>query len=64
MKQYTNAIIFGIAIITSSVFLGKAYKDRAKADGEIRVTGLGKADFTSDLIVWDGKFGTQDIDLK
>lgn len=64
MKQYTSAIIFGIAIVASSIFLGKAYKDRAKADGEIRVTGLGKADFTSDLIVWEGKFKTEDIDLK
>ena len=40
MKQYTNAIIFGIAIVASSIFLGKAYTDRSKADGEIRVTGL------------------------
>ena len=64
MKTNTNAIIFGIAIIASSIFLGKAYTDRSKADGEIRVTGLGKADFSSDLIVWEGKFGSQNIDLK
>jgi len=64
MKQYTNAIIFGIAIVASSIFLGKAYTDRSKADGEIRVTGLGKADFSSDLIVWEGKFSAQNIDLK
>ena len=47
MKQYTNAIIFGIAIVASSIFLGKAYTDRSKADGEIRVTGLGKTDLLS-----------------
>ena len=64
MKQYTNAVIFGIAIITSSIFLGKAYTDRTKVEGELRVTGLGKADFSSDFIVWEGKFGSQDIDLK
>lgn len=64
MKTNTNAIIFGIAIIASSIFLGKAYSDRSKADGEIRVTGLGKEDFSSDLIVWEGKFGSQNIDLK
>ena len=64
MKTNTNAIIFGIAIVASSIFLGKAYTDRFKADGEIRVTGLGKADFSSDLIVWEGKFGSQNIDLK
>lgn len=64
MKTNTNAIIFGIAIVASSIFLGKAYTDRSKADGEIRVTGLGKTDFSSDLIVWEGKFGSQNIDLK
>ena len=64
MKNYTNALIFGIAIIVSSLFLAKAYKDRAKTDGEISVTGLGKADFSSDLIVWEGSFGAQNSDLK
>lgn len=64
MKNYTNALIFGIAIIVSSIFLGKAYKERTKTDGEIRVTGLGKADFSSDLIVWEGSFGAQNRDLK
>ena len=64
MKQYTNAIIFGIAIVASSIFLGKAYTDRSKADGEIRVTGLGKTDFSSDLIVWEGEFSAQNKDLK
>ncbi|WP_394364206.1 hypothetical protein [Formosa algae] len=46
MKHYTNAIIFGIAIVASSIFLGKAYTDRNKVDGEIEVTGLGKTDFS------------------
>ncbi|MDB9961775.1 SIMPL domain-containing protein [Oceanihabitans sp.] len=64
MKQYTNSIIFGIAIIASSIFLGKAYTDRNKVEGEIQVTGLGKADFSSDLIVWEGRFGAQNMDLK
>jgi hypothetical protein len=64
MKQYTNAIIFGIAIVASSIFLGKAYTDRNKKEGEIRVTGLGKTDFSSDLIVWEGRFKAQNIDLK
>jgi hypothetical protein len=64
MKQYANAIIFGIAIIISSIFLGKAYTDRTRTIGEIRVTGLGKADFSSDLVVWEGRFGAQNKDLK
>jgi len=64
MKNYTSAIIFGIAIVASSIFLGKAYTDRNKVDGEIQVTGLGKTDFSSDLIVWEGSFGSTSIDLK
>ncbi len=64
MKFNSSAIIFGIAIITSSLFLGKAYVDRNKQDGKIQVTGLGKADFSSDLIVWEGSFGAENIDIK
>ncbi len=64
MKGYANAIIFGIAIIVSSIYLGNAYVNRNNTDGEIRITGLGKADFTSDLIVWEGRFVVENIDLK
>ena len=64
MKQYISAIIFAIAIVLSSIFLGKAYTDRKKVDGKIKVTGLGKTDFTSDLIVWEGRFNAQNYDLK
>lgn len=64
MKQNTNAIIFGLAIILASVFLGNAYVNRNKVDGKIQVTGLGKTDFSSDLIVWEGQYAAQNIDLK
>ncbi|QCE41807.1 SIMPL domain-containing protein [Psychroserpens sp. NJDZ02] len=64
MKQNTNAIIFAIAIVTSSIFLGKAYTDRNKKEGEVQVTGLGKTDFSSDLIVWEGSFSAENADLK
>lgn len=64
MKNYTSAIIFGIAIVAASIFLGKAYTDRNKVDGQIEVTGLGKTDFSSDLIVWEGSFGSENTDLK
>jgi hypothetical protein len=64
MKTPTNSLIFGIAIIISSIFLGKAYVDRSKVSGEIQVTGLGEQNFTSDLIVWDGTFMAEHYDLK
>ena len=56
MKTNSNAVIFGIAIIISSIFLGRAYVNRAKTNGYIQVTGLGEQNFTSDLIVWEGDF--------
>ena len=64
MKNYTSAIIFGIAIVAASIFLGKAYTDRNKVVGQIEVTGLGKTDFSSDLIVWEGSFGSENTNLK
>jgi len=64
MKGHLNAAIFGIAIIISSIFLGKAYVDRTKVNGQIQVTGLGEEDFTSDLIVWEGSFKAENFDLK
>jgi hypothetical protein len=64
MKSSTNALIFAVAIIAASFFLGKAYIDRKKPVGTIQVTGLGKADFTSDLIVWEGNFESRNYDLK
>ncbi len=64
MKAHISSIIFGIAIVAASIFLGKAYADRNQVEGEIRVTGLGKADFSSDLIVWEGRFGSENMDLQ
>ncbi len=64
MKNNYSAIIFSIAIIISSIFIAGAYVNRNNRDGEISVTGLGKADFTSDLIVWDGRFMALNKDLK
>mgnify|MGYP001032745468 FL=1 len=64
MKNQISALIFAAAIILSSLFLGKAYVDRNQRDGEIQVTGLGKLDFDSDLIVWEGSFSAQNVNLK
>jgi len=64
MKNNIYAIIFGIAIIIAAALLGNAFKNRNKTDGSISVTGLGKADFTSDLIVWEGSYSTLNSNLK
>jgi hypothetical protein len=41
MKQDPIAVIFGITIVASSNFLGKANTDITKSDVEIRETVLG-----------------------
>lgn len=64
MNKFSTAIIFGLAIVISSFFLGKSYVDRAKTDGTVQVTGLGETDFTSDLIVWECDFSSQNLSLK
>ncbi len=58
MNKAISAIIFGIAIVVAAAFLGNAYVNRNKPDGQIEVTGLGSKDFTSDLIVWEGSYST------
>jgi hypothetical protein len=62
--KYITAIVFSIAIVLASIFLGNAYVDRANPDGKISVTGSGSSDFTSDLIVWEGQFSRVNNDLK
>ncbi len=62
--KYITAIVFSIAIVLASIFLGNAYVDRANPDGKISVTGSGSSDFTSDLIVWEGQFSRVNMDLK
>jgi hypothetical protein len=62
--KYISAIIFSIAIVISAIFLGNAYVKRAQPQGSISVTGSGSEDFTSDLIVWEGRFSRMDQNLK
>jgi len=57
MKHIT-AIIFGLAIVIAAYFLGNAYVKRAHPAQVISVTGLGNENFTSDLIVWEGRFSS------
>ena len=65
MKNYITASIFSIAIILSAYFLGTAYIEKSKSSkGTISVTGLGKADIVSDLIVWEGQFTSKSLELK
>ena len=64
MKNNITAIIFGLSIVIAAYLLGNAFMNRNNTDGTISVTGLGKADFTSDLIVWEGSFSKESSNLK
>ncbi len=62
--KHISAIIFGIAIVLAAFFLGNAYVKRANPARVISVTGLGNKDFSSDLIVWEGRFTRTSTDLQ
>ncbi len=62
--KYISSIIFGAAIVIAAYFLGNAYIKRASPPQIISVTGLGNENFTSDLIVWEGKFSANNKVLK
>lgn len=63
MKTLTAAI-FAIAIVIASIVLGNAFMNRNRTEQTISVNGLGKEDFTSDLIVWEGRFVKENTDLQ
>jgi hypothetical protein len=64
MKKTLSAIVFAIAIVIAAVVLGNAFMNRNKAQQTISVTGLGEADFTSDLIVWEARFTRVNTNLQ
>ncbi|MFO8088068.1 MAG: SIMPL domain-containing protein [Bacteroidales bacterium] len=64
MRNHLNVIIIGITIILSIFLLTNTYKNRHKGNDTIEVTGLGKQDFKSDLIVWSGSFSQRAEQLK
>ena len=64
MKNNISSILFSLAIVIASIVLGNAYLNRTKVQGSISVTGLGKTDFTSDLIVWEGVFSKTNTQLE
>lgn len=64
MKNNFTAIVFSLAIVIAAYLLGNSIINRNNGQGTISVTGLGNANFTSDLIVWEGSFSNTSLDLK
>lgn len=64
LKNNLNVLIIAVAIVLSSYLFSNAFQNRNKNTDTISVTGLGKTDFVSDLIVWSGSFSRKSTTLK
>jgi hypothetical protein len=64
LKNSLNVIIIAIAVVISSYLFSNAFQNRNKSNDTISVTGSGKKDFVSDLIVWNGSFSKKSATLK
>lgn len=64
MKHTLGIIILACTIIVAVLLLSHTYKNRHRTNDVIQVTGLGKKDFKSDLVVWNGTFARQNFELK
>ncbi len=64
MKNSTNTLILAVTILITALVFSNSFKHRHGAGDIINVTGLGKSDFISDLIVWRGSFTRKNMELK
>jgi len=64
IKSNFPSFLYSLSIVIASFAVGKAILNRNKPEHQITVTGLGEVEFNSDLIVWDGKFSRENIDMK
>lgn len=64
MKNTLNVLLLCLSAILCVVLLTHAFKNRNASDNSIHVTGLGRKDFSSDLVVWSGSFSRFAPDLE
>ncbi len=64
MKNIGAAIAIGLALVITAIIAVNGIKQRNDYNDTIVVTGLGKKDFVSDLIVWSGSFSRLELNLK
>ncbi len=64
MRNTVNFIIAALAVVISAYLFSDAFRNRNQGNDTISVTGSGKKDFTSDLIVWSGSFSRKSFTLK
>ena len=64
MKKQFGITLACLTAIVSVLILANTYKNRHRSDDVILVTGLGKKDFKSDLVIWSGNFSKTGRTLK
>jgi len=64
MTKHLNSLLFSAAIIIAAIVLGNSFMNRNRVESQISVTGLGEKNFQSDLIVWEGSFSRENVNLK
>ena len=63
-RSFIWATVIGLCIVVSAAIIGNAYKFKYKSQDVITVTGLGELEFVSDLIVWQGYFSQESLNLQ
>ena len=56
MKKHIGIVLLCITALFSVLMITNTYKNKHRANDVILVTGLGKKDFKSDLVIWSGNF--------
>jgi len=64
MKSSIGLISLSIALIVGVAIASDAYLEKSRTTDSIHVTGLGKRDFKSDLVVWEASFSRKSMDLQ
>jgi uncharacterized protein len=64
MNKYFSSLIIGLTVIISAAIFSGAWKRTHQSGQSIKVTGLAKQDFESDLIVWTGNFSQKSMNMK
>ncbi len=64
LRNYLVPTLIVLGILLAALVLASAYKYKFKTQQTIRVTGSAEANFTSDLIAWNGSYNRTAMDLK
>ena len=64
MKNIKHLILISSTLVVIALILGTSFKNAFDHINSIKVTGSAKRDFISDVIVWNGAFGTKKMDLE